>query len=64
MSNYKPFSLFAVFSKMFEKVVYKRVIHCLNSNSILVNELVGVIEKTCSLAKLGTFNMDHSVPSH
>jgi hypothetical protein len=41
ISNYKPFSLFAVFSKMFEKIVYKRVSHRLNSNNVLVNEPFG-----------------------
>jgi hypothetical protein len=36
--NYGPVSLLTGISKIFEKLLYKRVMHHLNSNDILVDE--------------------------
>jgi len=41
ITNYSPISLLPVFSKIFEKIFYKRLYHHLTSNSILVNEQFG-----------------------
>ena len=38
ISNYRPISLLTSFSKAFEKVIYKRLYHHVNSNNILVKE--------------------------
>src|SRR5215469_8730390 len=41
ITNYRPISLLPVFSKIFEKVLYKRLYYHLTSNSILVKEQFG-----------------------
>ena len=41
ITNYRPISLLPVFSKIFEKVIYKRVYCHLTLNSILVKEQFG-----------------------
>jgi hypothetical protein len=41
ITNYKPISLHPVFSKIFEKVLYKRLYYHLSPNNILVKEQVG-----------------------
>jgi hypothetical protein len=41
ITNYRPISLLPVFSKIFEKVIYKRVYHLLTLNNILVKEQFG-----------------------
>ena len=41
ITNYRPNSLLPVFSKIFEKIVYKRLYHRLTLNSILVKEMFG-----------------------
>jgi hypothetical protein len=41
ITNYRPISLLPVFSKIFEKVLYKRLYNHLSSNSILVKEQFG-----------------------
>ena len=40
-SNYRPMSLLPVFSKIFEKVIYKRLFGYLNSNVILCEHQYG-----------------------
>jgi hypothetical protein len=40
-SNYRPISLLTSFSKIFEKIIYARLIHHLNNNHILVDEQFG-----------------------
>ena len=41
ISNYRPISILPVFSKLFEKVVYKRLINYLDSNNILFKKQCG-----------------------
>jgi sarcosine oxidase/L-pipecolate oxidase len=41
ITNYKPISLRPVFSKIVEKIIYKRLYHHLILNSILVKEQFG-----------------------
>ena len=41
LTNYRPISLLTAFSKIFEKVIYKRLDNHIISNSILVKEQYG-----------------------
>jgi hypothetical protein len=41
MSNYRPISLLTTFSKVLEKVMYKRLSHYMKTNKILVPEQFG-----------------------
>ena len=41
ISNYRPISILPVFSKLFEKVVYKRLINYLDSNNTLFKKQYG-----------------------
>ena len=41
IANYRPISLLPVFSKIFEKVLYKRLYNHLSSNNILAKEQFG-----------------------
>jgi len=41
ITNYRPISLLPVFSKILEKLIYKRIYHCLTLNNILVKDLFG-----------------------
>jgi hypothetical protein len=41
ISNYRPISLLPVFSKIFEKIIYKRLYDYLTLNNILVKEQCG-----------------------
>jgi len=41
ITNYRPISLLPVFSKVFEKVLYKRIYYHLTLNNILVKEQFG-----------------------
>jgi hypothetical protein len=41
ITNYRPISLLPAFSKIFEKIIYKRLYHHLTSNNILVKEQFG-----------------------
>ena len=53
ISNYRPISILPVFSKLFEKVVYKRLINYLDSNNILFKKQYGFRKKhSTSLALL------------
>jgi hypothetical protein len=38
ITNYRPISLLTVFSKIFEKIICKKLYHHLTSNNILVKE--------------------------
>jgi hypothetical protein len=50
ITNYGPISLLPVFSKMFEKVLYKRLYNHLSSNNILVKEQFGFRCNTTEMA--------------
>jgi hypothetical protein len=41
MSNYRPISLLPIFSKIFEKVIYKQISLHLNTYNILAEEQCG-----------------------
>jgi hypothetical protein len=41
ISNYRPISLLTSFSKIFEKVIYKRLYYHITSNNILAKEQYG-----------------------
>jgi len=45
-SNYRPVSLLPVFSKIFEKVIYKRLFDHLNNN-VLLNSINVVFKVMC-----------------
>jgi hypothetical protein len=45
LCNYRPVSLLPTFSKIIEKIIYKRLYSHLNKNNILVNEQYGFREK-------------------
>jgi hypothetical protein len=44
-SNYRPISLLSSFSKIIEKIIYRRLYDHLNTNNILVDEQFGFREK-------------------
>ena len=44
-SNYRPISLLTSFSKIIEKIIYKRLYSYLNDNNILVDDEYGFREK-------------------
>ena len=46
ISNYRPISLLPSFSKIIEKIVYKRLYYYLNENNLLANEQFGFREKS------------------
>jgi hypothetical protein len=41
ITNYRPMSLLPVFSKIYEKIIYKRLYYHLTSNNILAKEQYG-----------------------
>ena len=44
-TNYRPISLFTVFSKIFEKLIYKRMLVFINKNNTIIPEQFGFREK-------------------
>jgi hypothetical protein len=54
-SNYRPISLLASFSKIIEKIIYKRLYCHLINNNILVNEQFGFREKLSTKMATHTF---------
>jgi hypothetical protein len=55
MSNYRPISLIPTFSKILERVIYKRLLSHLNKFNILVNQQFGFRENLST--KLATYNL-------
>jgi hypothetical protein len=47
LSNYRPIYVLTSFSKIFEKIIYKRLYHHLNYNNILVNQKFGFRKNLC-----------------
>jgi hypothetical protein len=60
-SNYRPISLLTLFSKVIEKVIYKRLYRYLNVDDILVNEQFGFREK--SSTEMATHSLLNTVLS-
>jgi hypothetical protein len=54
-SNYRPISLLTSFSKIFEKVIYKRLYQHINNNHILVDEQFGF--RRTSSTDIATYNL-------
>jgi fructose-1,6-bisphosphatase/inositol monophosphatase family enzyme len=46
MANYRTLSLLTSFSKVFEKVIYERLLKHINNNNILVEEQYGFRSKS------------------
>ena len=59
LSNYRPISLFTVFSKIIEKIIYKRLYNYLLKYELLVNEQFGFKEKTSTDSAI--YNLLNSV---
>jgi hypothetical protein len=55
LANYRPISLLTSFSKVFEKVIYRRILTHINNNNILVNEQFGFQSK--SSTEMATYNL-------
>jgi hypothetical protein len=55
LSNYRPISLLPTFSKIIEKIIYKRLYLHLNNNNILVNQQFGFREKLSTEMAIYTF---------
>ena len=49
VSNYRPISLLPTFSKIFEKLMYARIIDFINKHEILYNKQNLAFKKTCQL---------------
>jgi sarcosine oxidase/L-pipecolate oxidase len=60
-SNYRPISLLTSFSKIIEKVIYKRLYCHLNKNNILVNEQFSFREELST--EMATFTLLNKVLS-
>ena len=60
-SNYRPISLLTSFSKIIEKIIYKRLYCYLNDNNILVNDQYGFREKLST--KTATYTLLNNVLS-
>jgi hypothetical protein len=46
ISNYRPISLLPSYSKIFEKIIFRRLLKYLDYNKILANELFGFRSRT------------------
>ena len=58
-SNYRPISLLTSFSKIIEKIIYKRLYCHLSSNNILVNNQFGFREKLST--ELATYSLLNTI---
>ena len=59
ISNYRSISLLTSFSKVFEKVIYKRLYHCVISNNILAKEQCGFGNN--SSAEIASYNLINNI---
>ena len=59
ISNYRPISLLTSFSKVFEKVIYKRLYGHVNSNNILAVEQHGFRNTSCT--ETATYNLINNI---
>ena len=59
ISNYRPISLLTSFSKVFEKVIYKRLYNHVNRNNILAKEQYGF--KNNSSAEIASYNLINNI---
>jgi len=60
-SSYRPISLLTSFSKITEKIIYKRLYSYLNDNNMLVNDQCGFREKLS--AEMATYTLLNNVLS-
>jgi hypothetical protein len=61
LSNYWPILLLPIFSKITEKIIYKRLYSHLNKNNILVTERFGFREK--SSTEMATYSLLNNILS-
>jgi hypothetical protein len=59
MSSYKPISLLISFSKVFGKVIYKRLHYHIKNNNILAKEQYG--SRNNSSTEIGSHNLINSI---
>lgn len=59
IENYRPITLISIFSKIYEKVVYKSISNFVNSNGLLKHEQYGF--RTGSSTALACYNLMHLV---
>jgi hypothetical protein len=57
LSNYRPFSVLTSFSKIFEKIIYKRLYHHLNYDIIVVNEQFGVRKNSSTTVAICKYHL-------
>ena len=59
LANYRPISLLTSFSKVFEKVIYRRILTHVTNNNILVNEQFGFRSKLST--EKATYNLINEI---
>jgi hypothetical protein len=59
ISNYRPISLFTSFSKVFEKVIYKRLNYHIKGNNILAKEQYGF--RNNSSTEIASYNLINNI---
>ena len=62
MSDYRPVSLLTSFSKIFEKVIYNRLLQHTKENNIIVTDQYGF--KNNSWTELAVFKLTNQILSH
>jgi Notch-like protein len=62
MSDYRPVTLLISFSKIFEKVIYNRLLQHTKENNIIVMDQYGF--KSNSSTELAIFNLTNQIQSH
>ena len=59
ISNYRPISLLTSFSKVFKKVIYKRLCHHVNSNNMLAKEQCSF--RNNSSTEIASYNLINNI---